>query len=204
MVKESISALLLVLAVPLWVLNTFGGVIGFGWLAFAGEWSLIGWGILGLFISAFGLSLAMAPAALFVLPAMSAYQRGNKFIGLLLGVAASLYTNAVIVFWCVAVLSFFLHNADSDTSLLPVLLWAYGAATGPLAYMASKEQNPQSITTTQFAQLAFLVSIVGVLFFKFSISTVTLIFATLMLLSVLISIALYGVTGQAPKMGATE
>lgn len=186
----SISVVLVALAVPLWILNSLGGIVAFFWLVFAGEWGLIGWGILGLLVSAFGLSIVMAPSMLFAIPAMKAIQSGKKTLGWILGLLASLYTNAVIVAWCVAVLIFVTRKAGDETSWVPLLLWANAIATGPLAYMSSKERNNQSVTTTQFAQLGYAISIVGILFVDFSLMDVIVTFVVAMFVSTLVGLVL--------------
>lgn len=55
--NDLIKILVNVISTPLLLLNSFGGIIAFIWLAFAAEWTLIGYGILGIFLSAFALSI---------------------------------------------------------------------------------------------------------------------------------------------------
>ena len=66
---ESFARLLSVLAVPLSILNIFGGIVSGIWLAILGEWGLIGYGILALLVSGMGLGIAMAPGLIFAGPA---------------------------------------------------------------------------------------------------------------------------------------
>ena len=57
---EAFVRLMTVMAVPLGILNIFGGVVSGIWLAILGEWGIIGYGILALMVSGIGLGLAMA------------------------------------------------------------------------------------------------------------------------------------------------
>jgi len=49
-----------------------------------------------------------------------------------------LYTFALMVVWSVVVFAFFMHRADNRTGI-PLLIWSYGIATGPWAYMAGRQ-----------------------------------------------------------------
>ena len=42
---------------PLVFLNIFSGIIAFIWLAVVGEWSIIGYGVLGLLVGHFVISI---------------------------------------------------------------------------------------------------------------------------------------------------
>jgi hypothetical protein len=52
-----IKILVNTISTPLLLLNSFGGIIAFIWLAFAGKWTLIGYVILGIFFSSIALSI---------------------------------------------------------------------------------------------------------------------------------------------------
>jgi hypothetical protein len=176
------------LAVPLGVLNALGGIVAGVWLAVLGEWGVIGWGIAGLFFSAYGLSFAMLPGLIFAAPSAYFAQRGYKWPFYFFVLLGALYTVAVIAAWCGAVLYFFVIRADS-ASLIPTLLWSYGAATGPLAFMTQKEQQGgdsafAAVATTFFAQVGYLAMILMVLLLPATLLDILVVFSFVMLIGV--------------------
>jgi len=166
------------------VANALGGIVAGIWLAILGEWSMIGWGFGFMFFSVWGLSLAMMPGFIFALPVAYLYERGHKVLAspfILLGI---LYNVAVITIWCGWTLAFFAQRAD-DSSLIPALLWSYGAATGPLSYMTQQEgqgggDNTAAAVTTYFAQLGFVVMVLTALFAGVTIYEAMIVFACVM------------------------
>ena len=137
------------------LLNVLGPIVAGIWLAVLGEWRAIGYGILGLFVSHFALAFAMAPSLLFALPAVRLAERGRWFWMYLFGTLGSTYMIAAIAAWSALVLWFFTKSAEPGR-LVPLLIWSYGAATGPLAWMASKEQTPTSYVYTFHAQIGYV------------------------------------------------
>ena len=129
------------LAVPLAILNIFGGIVAGIWLAILGDWGSIGYGLLGLVIAHLVLALAMMPGLLLAAPGMVLYSKsGMRWLSYPFLLASSLYNVVLISAWCVFILWFFLNRAD-ESSYIPLVIWAYGAAIGPLSYMASKENE---------------------------------------------------------------
>src|SRR5712692_8929458 len=126
------------LAVPLALINRFGGIVAGIWLAILGEWGSIGYGILMLVGAGFLLGRAMMPGMLFSAPAAAFLEKGNKPAFYFFGFLSTLYTIAVLTVWCVVVLYFFANRADTS-SIIPMLLWSYGVATGPIAWLAQKD-----------------------------------------------------------------
>jgi len=123
----------------------------------------------------------MAPGLIFAVPAAACAER-RSFLGaycfLLL---SSAYTFGIITVWCVAVMWFFLQRATESDSLIPLLLWSYGVAIGPLGYMASKErENVASTFTVFFAALAYIVAGLWTLFGVPNVKDVLLLFASIM------------------------
>lgn len=173
-----LTALSFPLTVFSWI-SLFGGGI---WLAILGQWSAIGWGMLGFGISHFVLGLALMPGLLFSAPAAYLYDR-FKPLAYVLGFLGTIYTLGIITLWCVYVFHFFAFKAESMNTLTPLLLWSYGVATGPLGYMASKEGPDRvgSVTATVFAEIGYIVMICLVLFSTPSSLDLTVIFALIML-----------------------
>lgn len=169
--------------IALGLINIFGGVISGIWLSILGEWAMIGYGLLALIISGMGISLALIPGLLFVAPAAVMLEKGNKVIGYLLGFLGSLYTITVLVGWCVLVLVFCMRQTNNE-SIIPILIWSYGIATGPIIWMAQKELqggNEYAMISTFFIQIAYLLTILGILFIGMSLLNVIVLFASIML-----------------------
>lgn len=181
--------LMKVLAVPLMILNMLGGIVSGIWLAILGEWGAIGYGIAALAISWLALSLALIPGLLLAAPATYFGEKNIKVGVYFIGFLSSLYTAGVITVWCVAVLFFFTMKADSS-SIIPMLIWSYCVATGPLAWMAQKEQQGgdgfASIVATFFSQVGYIVMIVMVLFFRVTLMDVFIAFGAVMLVSLIL------------------
>jgi hypothetical protein len=158
--------LITALSIPLMILNLLGGIVAGIWLALLGEWGTIGYGIAAFFMSSFALSIILMPSMLLAAPAAYYAERGNTFGLLCFGSLSSLYTIGVITAWCCGVLFFFVKEA-TQASLIPTLIWSYGVATGPWAYMASKEQQGgsgfASTIATFLAELAYAVIILLIL-----------------------------------------
>jgi hypothetical protein len=180
------------LSLPLGILNALGGIVAGVWLAIAGKWSVLGWGIAFFFCSTFALGFAFMPGLAFAAPGAYFYSRGSTWAKLLsypFLFFSVLYNVVVITVWCVWTLGFFLRAAG-NAPLIPVLLWAYGAATGPLAYMAHQEgegggNNTGSVMTTYFAQIAFVIMVVADLLAGLTISQGMFVFAFVMLVGML-------------------
>lgn len=147
------------------VLNALGGIVSGVWLAILGHWWAIGVGLLGL-LSPFFLSLVLMPGMLLGVPAMLFQQKGRVSIAVVFAGVSSLYVSAIVGTWGAAVLIAFLTRATS-ASVIPLLIWSYGVATGPWAFLASKDQqasgNEYSAMSLFFLQLGYVVAGVVVL-----------------------------------------
>ena len=123
----------MVAAVPLQLLNIFGGIIAGIWLAILGQWSIIGYGLLiliGCLFVEFILALVMIPGLLFVLPASALHKKGYKLSAYLFEFLLGFYIMTVLTVWCMGILTFFVKQAGSN-SLIPILLWSYGIVSIP-------------------------------------------------------------------------
>jgi hypothetical protein len=150
------QAFLSLLVLPIAILNFAGGIIGGIWLAVLGQWSLVGIGLAAAVLSPMLLSLLLMPGMLFAAPAALAMGKWHHVIGILFGAIAALWTNAVIVAWCVVIFIFVIEHFKIG-SIWPYLLWAYSVSTCPWTYMASREvlsdPNSTSPITAFFACL---------------------------------------------------
>ena len=152
---KALMSLLTALTVPLVLMNMLGGVVSGIWLAFLGEWKAIGMGIFILFASIFVLGLALMPNLIFAAPAAKALESGKKSIGMILAGLTSLYTCAVMLGWGVLIFVYFYKQADSS-SLIPMLLWSYGAVTAPWVNMAQKDDKASGGNSLAFIPVFFL------------------------------------------------
>jgi len=182
------AALISLLSFPVMLLNMFSGIIGGVWLGVVGNWGLIGAGLAAVFISSFGLSLALAPGFIFLAPAAMALEKGKTIIAGLLFALSNLWTCAVITAWCLG--SFYVVFSYYETgSIWPYLLWAYSTATGPWTYMAVIDARGQDTGTASsfgaFGACVGAIAMMGVILFKTQPSIVDLLIAFCVPLAVL-------------------
>lgn len=177
---KTLLSLLAALSIPIALLNIFGGAVSGVWLAIIGKWHPIFMGLLGLFGSSLLLAFALMPALLFAAPAAK-FEERKMYAGLyIFSFLSSLYTFAVITIWCVGVMRYFMISAD-EKSYIPLVIWSYGVATGPLGFMASKEQDSvASAVTVFFASLAYITAGLWVIFGRPTIFDVCVLFACIM------------------------
>ena len=104
------------------------------------------------------------------------------------GFLSALYTIAILTVWCIAILIFFTKQANAD-AMIPMLIWSYGVATAPIAWVAQKELqggNEFSMISTFFAQVAYILVIIAILLFRVSLLDVTILFGIVMFFGLLI------------------
>lgn len=185
---EAFARLLSVLAVPLGILNIFGGIISGIWLAILGEWGLIGYGILALLGSGMGLGLAMAPALIFAAPTAAMLEKGNKVGVYFFVLLSTIYTVGILTAWCILVLVYYIKHADAD-SIIPVLIWSYGIATGPIVWLAQKDLqsgNEYAMVTTIFIEVAYILTILAILLVGVSLLNVLALFGVVMSIGLIV------------------
>ena len=54
---------------------------------------------------------------------------------------SSLYTAALIAAWGIGILAYFFRSRATAHSIIPLLIWSYGVASGPWSFLASKDQQ---------------------------------------------------------------
>ncbi len=201
---RTLGALAAALTGVFMLLNALGGIASGIWLAILGEWWAFGLGIIGIFVSHLIISIALIPSFGLSAAAYAAIQRGYRTGGMLIGAFSNFYIAALITIWCIAILSIFMSHATS-TSWLPLLIWSYGVAIGPWAFLAQKDvqagTGEGAVTLTFFAQLAYLVLIVAIAFFSPTVPQAAAIFGGIVALGAIQNIAL-GWFELAPEMGA--
>ncbi len=175
------NAIFAVFSIPIVILNLLGGISSGIWLAILGEWEIIGIGIAALFITSFAIPLVLAPSILLVMPGMYFYDKA-RFLYYIFILLANLYIVTVITVWCFGVLYYFIGRVTSD-NYIPVLIWSYGMATGPITWMASKEQDsPASIIMAVFTQIGYILMIIAALFLTTYLFDLIVIFSIAMLM----------------------
>jgi hypothetical protein len=188
---KAFLAFISAVTIPLVFLNLLGGIVSGIWLAIIGEWGIIGLGILFFIVSIFGLSFVLIPALLLSAPTVYCSEKGKTFPMLCFITLSNLYVIAVITVWCCGILYLFAKGATSS-SLLPRLIWSYGVAIGPWAYMASKEQQSGEgfgpLLAVFLAELAYVVVIFMVIFSPVTLLQALKVFAGFMSIGLVIQI----------------
>jgi len=165
------KSLFLLLSIPLWIINSFGGIVAFIWLIILGNYSfiIIG-GILILFFSSFAFALAMLPSTGVQLLAIKMFEKKQKLIGIVLMYIATILLLAVFMFWTFYVYYVGIINIQSKSHIFPVLLWCFSVSVWPIQYMASKEPRDSVGTNimTLFVTLGCLLMTILMSFFQFS------------------------------------
>jgi hypothetical protein len=158
--------LLRLLVLPMLLINWGFPIVGAVWLIVSGEWAALGLGAVCMIGGPFIISLAMLPGYVLAAPVLfaSLHERASGFLAALLVLPTALWTFAVISVWCVGI--FAALQLGSADDLVPRILWAYGAATGPWIFMAQKEMQsdsgshaPMAVFFTQLGCLSIIISI---------------------------------------------
>jgi hypothetical protein len=173
------QAIFTLLAVPIFILNFAGGIVGGIWLAILGDWPPLIMGIGAWIISTLSISLVLSPGLIFEIPAAMALERGNYVLGGLLALLGNLWTYGIMIVWCVGSFVFILAEHKSG-SPWPYLLWAYSIATGPWGYLASREAQSDSNSLSSivaFCACIGVVAMMGVMLFARSLNLAYLVFA---------------------------
>ena len=171
--KIFLSQLATLLSLPVLFINSFGGIIAFVWLIFDSEWTLIIQGIVAFFVSSFIIAIAFLPAFGVALIGMFFYKMKIKILAYPIFYISALLNIAVISVWTLFVFNAAFMNSSPETSLIPITLWAYGVAVGPIQYMASKEgsENVGAQLLTTFSALGSLWMVFAISFLGYELLT---------------------------------
>ena len=134
------ESLIAIATLPLIALNAFSGLIGLVWLAVLGQWGHIGAGVGGMILMPMLFSIAQLPGMGAALLASWCAERGWHLAATACVFLSSLWTSLLIAAWCILVAMVSIHDIDSSNRI-PILLWGYAVAVGPLGYMAGKERD---------------------------------------------------------------
>ncbi len=137
-----LSILFITKAYPIIILNFLGLIIGGIWLLVLGNWELVVGGIIIIIVVPYMYLIV----ALFQMPltALLVYlQNRNKIIlGLMAGFLSILISHVFILIYVFYTINIAIMISESNNiSIMALLLFGYGVATGPFSYMASKEDS---------------------------------------------------------------
>lgn len=160
------------LSLPIMLLNGFGSIIGGIWLIVLGMWQPIIVSAVLLFCGHWIISIALVPALALMLPAAKTAEKGWTVAAVVFGALLAAYTAAIMLGWSYYIMKLY-SEMGPPSAQWPLLLLAYGAATGPWAYWMSKEQDPHSSSPIWvfFLSLAFICGAGARLFGNVSFAT---------------------------------
>ena len=183
-----------ILALPIVFINNFGVIAAGIWLLLLGEWNII---IQGLVILLSGYVLPLwifMIGMIFVMPSTYFIEKNNQTAGMFFGFMNVLSAVAIIVVWCVIVLFYFLKLAGYG-SFYPTILWSYCITTSPLAYLAYKDLqggNEAAMILAFFAELSYLIIILGFILVGMTVTSVWILFSSFMLIGLIIQLIITG------------
>jgi hypothetical protein len=181
---SAIARVLGVISVPLMVLNFISGFVSGIWLLVIGEWRSVLLGIAIVAVASFALGIVLVLPTLLFAGLVSTGKEALQHISVVL---SSLYVGTIIVVWCTVILLVFLGRT-SPRNLIPMMLWSYEVATGPWAYMASKDRdNTYSMISTVFAEVGYAVVLVMIFFGSPSVGSMVMALAACMLIGQVIN-----------------
>ncbi|MEZ4757943.1 MAG: hypothetical protein R2817_14040 [Flavobacteriales bacterium] len=142
--------ILKVVLAPLTAISLIGVIVSGIWLAFLGEWIAIGIGFAAVITSSFLITIVLLPGSLFKYLAQVIQKKGFPWLGFLVETFSSLYFSLIVFLSAYFCFHYFL-SISNDKSLIPLLIWSHGVATGVWGYLASKaltaKNNIVGITT---------------------------------------------------------
>ncbi len=180
---QALIAVITALTIVIAVMNILGGVVSGIWLAILGQWNAVGIGIACFLASGVAIRFALMPSLLLAGPAVYCAEKGNRTGAVFFAFLNSVYSMGLVTLWCVGVLYFFFRMAD-NRSVIPILLWSYGVATEPWAWLAMKDQqaggNEYSLFSTFLAQVAYLLAIIMIALARAALRPVVITFSAIM------------------------
>lgn len=157
------KTLIAIFQLPIIVLNFFGFIVSAIWLLVLGQWRSVVVGVVISMIAPIILGLALFPGMAVAAPATYFANRKVTIGVYFFGFLASVFIYVLISAWCGGITFYFLKDAPSR-AFWPLLIWSYGVATSPWTYMAQKDGAPTAFLAAFFAQAAFIMMMVCVLF----------------------------------------
>jgi hypothetical protein len=115
-----------------------------------------------------------------------------KALGFIIGMIGLVWTYLVMSGWGIFSFNYFVNRSDAE-SYIPYLIWAYGVAIGPWAYMASKDANEYSTISVFFLQVAAITTMLILALTSMSGQTIVLTFLGIMTVGYVINLIMGGV-----------
>lgn len=140
-------------AIPLILLNMFGGLVAGVGLLILGDWSLVLLGIGWMLLAPFAVSIAMLPAMAFMPLANWAMRRESMPMLILAAIPNVLWTYVLIAATSLYVFSAVASQPDAGFFHW---LWAYALVTAPWSFLARKDAesgNDAGATVSFFVQI---------------------------------------------------
>ena len=138
--KKLLDSFAALISVPMGYLNAFGGIVAFIWLIFAGEWTIIIFGLVALFTSHFFLGLLFMPSLAVDFVGMYLYKsKVTRILSFPFFYVGAGLNSIIICIWAYIVYDFALQASETSVAKFALTLWAYGVTTGPIQWMATKE-----------------------------------------------------------------
>lgn len=176
-VAIAIGVVISILLLPMILLNWGAGLVGGAWLLFTGDWQIIVYGVVVSLLGPIAIGIVMLPGVIFIVPAVAALSTGRIAIGRFLMLWGTLWTNSVWVGWVLLPFMAVLHASNFGFTW-PVSLWCFAIATGPLMYLASKEQGDWSIPQTLAIMAADCLGVVLIIYGLFGLPAELVIAST--------------------------
>lgn len=188
---RGLDRLVTLCAVPLMLLNMFGGLVSGVTLLLLGRWRDVVAGIAGAALAPFILGLLVLLGFVFAGPAVYFEERNQNTAKSVFGFLSVLYTTGVLALWCAGVVIHFGLRGDSLVSSVALLIWAYTAAISPIAYMAKNERdNEFSAISTFFAEIAVVSAIVISLIFGIEPTAILVVVGAVMFIGSVVQVGI--------------
>jgi hypothetical protein len=143
------------------IFNFIGPIIAGIWLAYIGEWSLIGLGFAYMLGGVMFVSVLLLPGMIFMAGGIAIGAERNPFVAVLTGLPILAWTYAVAI----GSSAFVMHTAtdyiDWNDHRIAFLLWGASIALAPWSFLASKDNqsgndNGGSTMTALFLNIAII------------------------------------------------
>lgn len=189
------QGLIAIFFLPLMALNFFGGIVGVIWLIVLGEWAALAVALGALILGPIVCSLALMPGLLVTAPALAMYSRGGipRIASYPLMLVGLTWTFVVVSAWALWWFAYYL-GLGAASAIVPMLLIAYGVATGPWVYMAQKEAQGGSghaMATAFFLQIACAIVLVMLAFLGARPETALITFLSVMMLALVLNVVMF-------------
>lgn len=140
-------------------------IIAFGWLAYEGLWSVIGWGLLSGFGFAIGLSFVITILLILLMPSIFLMKKGKAFLSYAFAIPFVMATAIAITFFYVIVFNHFAEYA-SKINPIAILLWSYCVSTGALGVIGSSAKRDENYgfgLLVLFSKLGFVLMVIAMM-----------------------------------------